>query len=235
MTDETNGGHGATLNRRKLLLGALFGGVASVTLARKPSKHLDYLGSTKLDRLIPKVMGQWEFATTSGLILPPEDSLRSELYSQVVARAYTDTMDPANPPVMLLIAQSPAQVGILQIHRPEFCYPAGGFQLSPTVQRMIRSNYLTFPVNQLTATAPGRIEQILYWTRVGDAMPATWAQQRLTIAVDNLKGIIPDAVLVRISTIDADSELAYARLSKFAETMVRSIPYRSRKMLVSGV
>ena len=235
MMDEASGGLGANLSRRKLMLGALFGGVASVTLARKPRKHLDYLGSAKLDNLIPKTIGQWEFATTSGLIVPPDDSLRSELYSQVVTRVYIDKTDRQSPPIMLLIAQSPAQVGILQIHRPEFCYPAGGFELSPTVVRTIRSNERMFPVNQLTATAPGRIEQILYWTRVGDAMPASWAQQRMAIAVDNLKGLIPDAVLVRVSSIDADRELAYSRLARFAETMVRDLPSGARNILVSSV
>ena len=234
MTDEASGGLGVNLSRRKILLGALFGGVASVTLARKPHKHLDYLGSAKLDNLIPKTIGQWEFATTSGLIVPPDDSLRSEIYSQVLMRVYVDKAGAADPPIMLLIAQSPAQVGILQIHRPEFCYPAGGFELSPTVERTIRSNDRTFPVNQLTATAPGRIEQILYWTRVGDAMPASWAQQRMAIAVDNLKGLIPDAVLVRVSTIDADRELAYGRLARFAETVVRDLPNSTRNILVSA-
>ena len=235
MTDETNEGLDANLNRRKLLLGALFLGVASVTLARQPRKHLDYLGSAKLDNIIPKTIGQWEFATTSGLIVPPDDSLRSELYSQVLMRVYVDKTDTQSPPIMLLIAQSPAQVGILQIHRPEFCYPAGGFELSPTVERTMRSNDRMLPVNQLTATAPGRIEQILYWTRVGDAMPASWAQQRMAIAVDNLKGVIPDAVLVRVSSIDADRESAYGRLAKFAQTMVRDLPNSTRNILVSSV
>ena len=235
MTDEASEGLGENLSRRKLLLGALFGGVASVTLARKPRKHLDYLGPAKLDNLIPKTIGQWEFATTSGLIVPPDDSLRSELYSQVLMRVYVDKTDTQSPPIMLLIAQSPAQVGILQIHRPEFCYPAGGFELSPTVERTIWAIDRMLPVNQLTATAPGRIEQILYWTRVGDAMPASWAQQRMAIAVDNLKGVIPDAVLVRVSSIDADRELAYGRLAKFAEIMVRDLPRSSRNILVSSV
>ena len=72
---------------------------------------------------------------------------------------------------MLLIAQSAGQTGILQVHRPEFCYPAGGYSLSPIVQRRILENGQPIAVNQLTATLPGRTEQILYWTRVGDAMP----------------------------------------------------------------
>jgi EpsI family protein len=86
-------------------------------------------------------------------------------------------------------------------------------------------------VNQLTAVAPGRYEQILYWTRVGDAMPSTWKQQRLTTALANLNGLIPDAVLARVSTIDPDHEGAFARLADFVERMIEALPQDRRKVL----
>jgi len=230
MTPDAADELGLGMDRRKMLLGLLFASSAGVSFARQPRQRIDYLGSIKLDSLIPKIVGQWKFATTSGLVVPPEDNLASGLYSQLLTRVYVDS---ENPPIMLLIAQSAAQTGLLQIHRPEFCYPAGGFQLSPIAQVTIRANGRAFTVNQLTATAPGRIEQILYWTRVGNAMPATWAQQRLTTAIDSLKGIIPDAVLIRVSTIGADGESAYARLADFVAKMIDALPDATRRVFVS--
>lgn len=220
-----------SLDRRKILVGLLFAGAAGLTAAAQPSRRIDYLGETKLDALIPKKIGEWEFETTSGLVVPPEDALSSALYSQLLTRVYTDG---DQPPIMLLIAQSAGQSGILQIHRPEFCYPAGGFQLSSIVPRRIAAGGVAFNVNQLTATAPGRIEQLLYWTRIGTDMPASWRQQRLAIAMDNLKGLIPDAVLVRVSTVDPDSEASFARLERFVAALVQSLPAGDRRVLVTA-
>jgi len=230
MRAESQSGFNRPVNRRKILLGALFAASAGVVLARKPQERIDYLGSGKLENLIPKVVGRWEFATTSGLILPPEDTLSDALYSQLLTRVYTDGV---TPPVMLLVAQSSGQTGILQVHRPEFCYAAGGYRLSPMTPRVIMTDERPIRVNQLTATGPGRLEQILYWTRVGDEMPATWAQQRLAVTRDNLKGRIPDAVLVRVSTVDPDEASANARLAEFIQAMVAGMPRGSERVLVA--
>ena len=132
----------------------------------------------------------------------------------------------------LLIAQSAGQSGILQIHRPEFCYPAGGFELSPIVPVSLPVGQRTIQVNKLTATLPGRPEQIIYWTRVGRQMPMSWAEQRMAVAADNLRGYIPDAVLTRISTVDANREAAFIRLAAFAEAMLAGMK-ANRNMLVT--
>jgi EpsI family protein len=139
---------------------------------------------------------------------------------------------PDDLPIMLLVAQSAGQSGILQIHRPEFCYPAGGFDLSPILPLALSADGAELIVNELTATLPGRVERIVYWTRVGDSMPMTWAQQRLRIASDNLRGIIPDAVLIRVSTIDPDGPSAIARITSFAEEMLNAMA-SDRSVLVA--
>jgi EpsI family protein len=219
------------VDRRKVLLGLLFAATAGATWARRPSETIDYLGPRKLDKLINHRIGPWDFVATSGLVVPTEDVLSDALYSQLLTRVYSDG---SNPSVMLLIAQSAGQTGLLQVHRPEFCYPAGGYDLSPIVQRPIQENGRTFTVNQLTATMPGRTEHIMYWTRIGDAMPASWGQQRFTIAADNLKGRIPDGVLVRLSTIDPDSTAAFNRLAEFVRHLMVGMSSKDRRVLVSA-
>ena len=206
-----------SFDRRRILIGLMLAAGAGTAFARKPRASIDLLGDRKIDDLIPKKIGSWEFLTTSGLVVPTEDALSAALYSQLLTRVYVNGSD---PPIMLLVAQSAGQSGILQIHRPEFCYPAGGFELSPIVPVALAVGNQSIAVNKLTATLPGRPEQIIYWTRVGRKMPVSWAQQRLAVATDNLRGYVPDAVLTRVSTVDSNREAALDRLAKFAAAMV---------------
>src|SRR5881392_1588868 len=99
------------VDRRKILLGLLFCSAAGLAAWRQPNKHLDYLGNAKLDDIVPKTIGAWKFVAASGLVVPPEDQLSRAIYSQLLTRVYYDGV---NPPVMLLIAQSGNQTGVLQ-------------------------------------------------------------------------------------------------------------------------
>lgn len=217
------------LTRRKVLVGMLAAGAAATAALARPTKPLDYLGEDSLEDIVPKQIGNWEFAAASGLVVPPEDELSNALYSQLLTRVYTDG---ENPPVMLLIAYSAGQTGILQIHRPEVCYPVGGFTLSPVVTDPISTGQSLIPANRLSATADTLTEHILYWTRVGNELPVSWREQRLAVAGANLKGVIPDAVLVRISTRRNNGALAQATLEKFAAALIDALPPNRRPVLV---
>jgi len=218
------------IDRRKLLLGLVFGSAAAVAAWRRPTKRVDYLGRQKLEDLVPKTIGPWKFVAASGLVVPPEDQLSRTLYSQLLTRIYSNG-DGAS--VMLLIAQSAGQTGILQVHRPETCYPASGYQISAVAEHDVALNPGKLTTNALTAVNEGTTENIIYWTRVGDRVPTTWKQQKLDVAEDNLRGIIPDAVLVRISTVDSDEAAARATLESFAKLLIGSIPPARRSVLVA--
>src|SRR3954471_14390122 len=162
---------GPTIERRKLLLGLLFCSVAGIAAWRTPTKRLDYLGREKLDDLVPKTIGPWKFVAASGLVIPPEDQMSRLLYSQLLTRVYSDG---DNPPLMLLIAQSGSQTGVLQVHRPETCYTAGGFAISQLTPHSIHVGSSIIPANNMDASAGGLTEHVLYWTRVGNRIPASW-------------------------------------------------------------
>jgi EpsI family protein len=225
-----DGFHAPAVDRRKVLLGLLFGSAAAIAAWRQPRRRLDYLGREKLEDLIPKTIGQWKFVAASGLVIPPEDQLSRTLYSQLLTRVYSDGQ---NTPVMLLIAQSAGQTGILQVHRPETCYPASGFAITPVEQHDIPLGPATLRTNMLSATSEDATEHIVYWTRVGDRVPTTWKQQKLDVAEDNLRGVIPDAVLVRISTVNSDPAAAEAILDAFARSLIGSVPPLRRPVLIA--
>jgi EpsI family protein len=193
-----------------------------------PRNNLDFLGTRKLEDIIPNRIGQWSFYSKSGLVVPPSDELSEWLYSQMLTRVY---VAPNQLPIMLLIAQSGSQTGVLQVHRPEVCYPTGGYHLSPPARRQIATTAGDLNTVAFTATADSRIEQLLYWTRIGRDQPSSWAEQRWSVAKANFRGELPDAALVRVSTISPDRDQALSTLEAFARTLVDTLPKTLRPFL----
>lgn len=232
MSDSTEEGAGRPLrSRREVVLGSLFLTAAGVTAARMPDRPINYLGDRKLEKVVPKTIGKWQFVSSSGLVLPTEDQLALTLYSQQLARVYWDKV---GPPIMLLIAAGNNQTGFLQVHRPEFCYTAGGYELSNASMQPIQlRDGREIVVNKLLATREGQSEWMLYWTRIGTRIPDSWAQQRLAIASDNLKKIIPDAILIRASTLMPDGDKAADILSEFVEAMIESVAPSLRRVFTA--
>jgi EpsI family protein len=218
------------LDRRKVLLGLLFGSTAAIAAWRQPRRHLDYLGRDKLDHIVPKDIGPWRFVAASGLVIPPEDQLSRLVYSQLLTRIYSNGDD---APLMLLVAQSGSQTGILQVHRPETCYTASGYTISRLDRYPFRIGSSIIDANSMDAEAEGVTEHVLYWTRVGNKIPATWRDQKIAVAEQNLKGIIPDAILVRISTVSNDPEAARASLEAFARALISSVPAPRRSVFIA--
>ncbi|TCP33063.1 exosortase-associated protein EpsI, V-type [Sphingomonas sp. BK235] len=220
------------LDRRRAIIGGAFLLTAGVAAARVPGHHIDLLGARKIDALIPQQIGSWSFLSKSGLVVPPADQLSDMLYSQLITRVY---VSPDELPVMMLVAQSSGQTGILQVHRPEYCYPAGGFTLTDKTVNAIPLPGSTLDAIVMTARADNRTEQLLYWTRVGNDMPLTWAQQRWSVARANLRGDVPDAVMVRLSTLTEDRAAAMRALSSFTRSMFAAVPADVRRVLDSGM
>jgi EpsI family protein len=219
-----------SLSRRQVLSGLLMASAAALAAARKPNIKLNYLGSHKLEDVIPKRIGKWEFVTTSGLVIPPDDQLQLALYSQLLTRMYSD----GNNIIELLIAYSASETGFLQVHRPEFCYTAAGYQLSDFAHHKIPlEGSHAFTANSLTAKRDSSTEKLVYWTRIGDHIPLSWAEQKLTFAEDNLRRQIPDAALVRVSTLNQDDTQALAIIDQFVRQMIGSVPGPLRRVLLA--
>jgi hypothetical protein len=72
----------------------------------------------------------------------------------------------------------------------------------------------------------------VYWTRVGEHLPLSWKQQRMAVAMDNLRGIIPDAVMVRVSTYGNDKTTALAEVDDFIRAMMDSLAPQAQRVFV---
>ena len=217
------------VSRREVVAGIGMLCAAGAAVARRPDKKLDYLGDLKLEKVIPNHIGPWKFVTASGVVVPPTDQMILTLYSQLLTRVYDD----GKTPIWLLIAYSADQTGFLQVHRPEFCYTAAGYSLSNFAPHRISLDPTgSITANSLTAVRDDISEKLVYWTRIGHHMPLSWAQQKLTVAEENLQGFIPDAALIRISTRGVDEATALEAIDRFARAMVNAVPQPLRRAFV---
>ena len=222
--------NGLLPSRRDLIVGGASLAAAGVAYARMPRDPLMLIGKDQLDKIIPLKVDNWAYETASGLVLPPPDQLARLLYDQQVARSYTS---PDQLPVMLLLAYGSSQGGMLQIHRPEICYPASGFHLSETkVTAIPLGPHRAVASRSFVASSDTRVEQVLYWTRIGELVPTSWVGQRLAVVRANLHGQIPDGLLVRLSTVSNDPDQAQATLKKFARAMLETMPKATQHMLI---
>ena len=218
-----------SLDRRKVVLGLSLVAASGIAQARLPVPVEPRIKEDRFRAMIPKKIGAFSFDTESGLVLPPSDALSDRLYDNLVTRTYTD---PTGQVVMLLIAYNNKQDGVLQIHRPEICYPAGGYDLTPVEPIDVPipgSDPLRSQV--FAATSDARNEVVLYWTRVGNAFPRRWIEQRWAVAEANLRGIVPDGVMVRVSAISNNMDRTTPLLTGFIRDMHRASGEQMRSLL----
>jgi len=225
--DGTHGG--ATLDRRSILIGsALIAGAAFSSFVR-PRELVSPIPKGQFERMIPDSVGAWQSRKSAELVLPAEDEGQDKLYENLETRVYEGSGLAA---MMVLIAYSSVQQNDVQVHRPEVCYPAAGFPIQWTRPATVDFGSRKISARELVADRGGLSEKILYWVRVGDAYPIGWAEQRLSMAMSNAKGVIPDGLLFRVSTIHGPEKSSPTLLGDFARAFVASSPPSFRKLVL---
>ncbi len=219
------------MNRRDVLLGGALFGAAAAAAALTPRQRLVLLGDRKLDAVIPEHIAEWRYVPSSDFVLPKTPgSLADRLYSQTVTRLYKADN---RLPMMLVIAYGAVQNDLLQLHRPETCYAAVGFKISGSQPALVAlGGAAELPVRELTAETDTRVEQICYWTRIGDDLPTDGSQQRWVKLRQQMHGFLSDGVLVRVSTVAERSPEVFAELSDFAASMVDAMKPVDRAILI---
>lgn len=222
------------LDRRDFLFGAGCVGALAGAEALRPRRTLALLlDRSALTDLVPRQWRGWQQGGAGDIVIPQtEGSLSSKLYREQLARVY-HRIDGAAPNVMLLIARGGIQSDQLQLHRPETCYPAVGFEI---VERKFVSLPLggerEIPAVALTAQSRDRTEDILYWTRIGHNLPRTSTEQTLGRLQDALHGYRSDGVLVRGSVLREGPSDTLATLSEFFASMIASLSPVARMGLI---
>lgn len=221
----------SAIDRRTVMLGGAFAAAFGLGTWLTPRYELRYLEGGNLGPVIPERFGAWVSEFDPNLIVPPsEGSLTDRLYDDLVTRRYRNTQ--TGEQVMFLAAYGASQTDDLQLHRPEACYPAVGMQIASRKPVTLALAGRKIPAVELTATAPGRVEDIVYWSRMGDSFPRTADEQRSEKLAEAFKGNIPDGILVRASHVRPEGAPPTADLAGFLGELVAAIGPNDRLPLL---
>jgi len=222
---------GPRLSRRDFVIGGGLGATALLAAAAAPRSNAAALSNsaTPLEELLPRSIGQWTAAPFADVLIPRAEKAEEKSYDEVVTRYYDSR---SAPPVMVLIAYGKAQLGGTELHRPEACYPVAGFKLRRRPNVVLRVPGLAIDARSMTAEASDRIEQLLYWTRVGADFPTSSVAQRWSAVRQSFGGSIPDGVLVRLSALALEPAVGLAVLQRFAMDLLGAGGAPLRSLLI---
>jgi len=219
--------------RRDIILGGAALAAAGLAYQLKPRKRFSLLGKQKMAAIIPSAFGAWTAENDDNQVKPEtEGKLAARLYSEMVERAYYDKN--TGEAVMMLIAYGDTQSDLLQLHRPESCYPAVGFALLAShAGALPLTAGAAIPGRRVVAQKADRKENIFYWTRLGEYLPTGSGDQREARFLTAVKGYIPDGGLFRFSVVSDQSDEAFKTLDRFVREMVFAVPKSERRALVA--
>lgn len=202
--------------------------------ALTPTRKLAVESPIDLDLAIPARFGDWqqEAQDLRVIVNPQQAELLGKLYSQLVTRSYLNTRTGAR--IMLSIAYGEDQRDSTQMHYPEVCYPAQGFQLVAKSTGVISTPFGGLAVKRLVMAQGARNEPITYWSTIGDRVTTSGLSKKTAELTYGLFGVIPDGMLFRVSSIDANSAHAFLEHSGFIVELLQSTDANSRHR-VSGL
>jgi EpsI family protein len=190
----------------------------------------DILPAFSLDTAVPDTIGTWQRdkAVVQQVVDPVTAEVLNELYSQILSRTYVSR---DGFTVMLSIAYGKNESDDKSLHYPDVCYPAQGFRLSPPTYSHISLPGHELPVKRLHAERAGRQEPITYWIMIGEKVVLNAAEQKVAQLGYGVKGVIPDGMLVRVSSIGGDTARQWAVHAKFVNELNQTVSPQSRKRM----
>lgn len=201
---------------------------ALATVMTPTRKIVDTLPKLNLEATIPEQFGEWTLdrRAVGGVVNPQQTELLNKLYSQILSRTYYNAQGYR---IMLSIAYGEDQRDGNQLHYPEVCYPAQGFQVTSNHKGMLSTGLGQVPVKRLeTNLSQNRYEPVTYWTTIGSQALTGGTEKKLAEMKYGLRGEVPDGLLFRVSSIDRDSAAAFAIQQQFVDQMLAAIPSEVR-------
>jgi len=199
--------------------------------AWRPTTHMaDTRAKLDLEVMFPKAFGGWRIDEhmPAQLISPDQAEVLNRIYNQTLSRTYVNG---DGERMMLSVAYGGDQSDGTRAHRPEVCYPAQGFQILSNRKADLELPDRSVNVRVLMAKLNARAEPITYWVTVGTQVATSGTEQKLAQLRYGLRGIIPDGMLVRVSSIDPEAARGHREQARFIAAMETAVPAAMRPLI----
>ena len=220
------------LSPKHLVIGLCMFIAAGMALGLRPTTRVSAAGpAIDLETLIPRQFGEWRIDESLVPVqVSPEVKARlDKIYGQTLTRTYINN---AGRRVMLSIAYGANQGSDdFQVHRPEYCYSAQGFQVMKGRQDNLQYGAGNLPIKRLEAIQGRRNEPITYWITIGDQATLPGIGRKLTQLSYGLTGKIPDGMLIRVSSISPNADEEYRLQDRFVNAMLDAVEPSQRVRL----
>lgn len=195
-------------------------------------KIADQGAKIDLETMIPKQFADWKVdEKIAPLQVDPQKlEVLNRIYNQTLTRAYINSKDER---IMLSIAYGGDQSDSMQVHKPEVCYPAQGFQVSKLATGMFDTGFGNISVKRLLATQGTRVEPITYWLTVGDTVAVSGLKWKLAQLKYGLTGKVPDGMIFRVSSL-GEEVTAYPVQEDFTRALLKALSPESRNRLIGS-
>lgn len=215
-----------------ILLFVLMAATSGMALALRPTHRIaDDAAPINLEAMIPNALGEWREVpqNTIQIVDAQQKEVIDKIYAQTLSRIYSNAQGYR---MMLTIAYGKDQDDSHQVHKPEICYPAQGFVLTGKRYDRLTVGSDSIPVTRIETSLGTREEPVTYWITVGDRVVGPGLDKKLVEMSYGLRGQIPDGMLIRISSIDAESPHAYLMQDRFISEMLSSLDPQSRQKVI---
>lgn len=221
----------SSLNVTALVLASAMIGSAAGAAYLKPDRYLaDTRAQLLIEPSLPETFGVWKLQPVSrGVVNPQTETLLNALYSEIISRTYVNDRGDR---VMLSIAYGKNQNDSFQVHKPEICYPAQGFQLKSNQAGDLSTPFGTIPVRRVETTLGAqRPEPVTYWTTLGDEAVRSGTDKKLKEMRHAMRGFIADGLLFRVSSVDPDSPHAFGVHERFVNDLLAALKEEDRRRI----
>jgi EpsI family protein len=219
------------LRLRNFVLLILMLVASGLALALRPTHKIAEEGpAVDLQAMIPRTFGEWreEQQNAVQMVDPQQQELIEKIYTQTLNRTYVNSR---GYHIMLSIAYGNDQRDSMAMHYPEVCYPAQGFLLKEKKIGTLATETGTIPVTRILTKLGQRNEPVTYWTTLGDQVFQGNFQKKLAEMRYGLNGKIPDGMLIRVSSIDAEATNAYELQAQFVDQMLGALAPKYRQKI----
>jgi len=212
---------------KHLLLLGLILVTALATAAPKEERHV----AGRIPNLagFPAKVGEWSVAEQDRAADAKEASFLNEVLFRTYQRA-------DGKKVVLVVAYGADQRKKFNLHMPETCYKASGYQVLSQAQGWMHSPELK--LKQLVVSSePAEVQPVQYWIMLDGNQVTSELEKRVKHLYYSVMGAQADGVLVRVSSFSSGQSPAedYRVQQEFIAALYRSLDPQLKKLLFGNV